>query len=159
MKGFFLMHPCKNIVPTALMLVLFGLTLAQAKNASDEQVIRDIDTSWSKAAGAKDLDKVLAVYADDASLLPPNAPIATGTAAIRSVWSQLMASPGYSLSFAPNKVVISKSGDVAYEIGTFQLTLDDALGKPETSVGKFVVVWEKRGGQWRAVADIFNDDK
>jgi len=25
--------------------------------------------------------------------------------------------------------------------------------------GKYVVVWKKRNGQWKAVADIFNTDK
>jgi len=47
--------------------------------------------------------------------------------------------------------------DVAYEIGTFHSTLNDAQGKPAASVGKYVMNWEKRGGQWKVVADIFND--
>jgi ketosteroid isomerase-like protein len=70
-----------------------------------------------------------------------------------------MAMPGFSITFAPSKVVIAKSGDMAYEIGTFQTTVNDAQGKPTSSVGKFVVNWQKRGGQWKVVADIFNDDK
>jgi uncharacterized protein (TIGR02246 family) len=149
-----------NMLLVALLLALFGSTLAAAKNVTaDEQAIRDIDTAWSKAAGAKDLDKTVSVYADDASMLPPNAPIANGKDAIRAAWSQLMALPGFSLSFVPSKVTVSKSRDIAYEIGTFQLTVNDAQGKPAASIGKFVVVWERRGGQWKAVADIFNDDK
>ena len=48
---------------------------------------------------------------------------------------------------------------MAYEIGTFHSTLNDAQGKPAASVGKYVVNWGKRGGQWKVVADIFNDDK
>jgi ketosteroid isomerase-like protein len=67
--------------------------------------------------------------------------------------------PGFSITFAPSKAVIAKSGDMAYEIGTFQTTVNDAQGKPTSSVGKFVVNWQKRDGQWKVVADIFNDDK
>jgi ketosteroid isomerase-like protein len=52
-----------------------------------------------------------------------------------------------------------KSGDMAYEIGVFQSTANDAQGKSAASVGKFVVNWQKRAGQWKVVADIFNDDK
>ena len=48
---------------------------------------------------------------------------------------------------------------MAYEIGTYHLTLNDAQGKPAASVGKYVVNWQKRGGQWKVVADIFNADK
>jgi uncharacterized protein (TIGR02246 family) len=149
----------KHMFTVGLLLVLFGSTLVQAKGTGDEQAIRDIDSMWSNAAGAKDLDRTVSVYADDASMLPPNAPIATGKGAIRAAWSQLMALPGFSLSFAPSNVVVSKSRDLAYEIGTFQLTVNDAQGKPATSIGKFVVAWQKRDGQWKVVADIFNDDK
>jgi uncharacterized protein (TIGR02246 family) len=149
----------RKIVPVALLVVLFGLTLVRAKDAGDEKAIRAIDTMWSNAAGAKDLDKAVSVYADDASMLPPNAPIATGKDAIRAAWSGMMALPGFSLSFAPVKITVAKSGDLAYEIGTYQFTVNDAQGKPANSLGKFVVVWEKRTGQWKVVADIFNDDK
>src|SRR5579862_9280943 len=149
----------KQLVPLVLLLFIFGSSLVPAKAAGDEQAIRDLDTMWSNAAGAKDLDKTVSVYADDASMLPPNAPIATGKDAIRAAWSGMMALPGFSLSFSPTKVTVSKSGDLAYEIGTFQFTVNDAQGKPANSVGKFVVVWAKRAGHWKVVADIFNDDK
>ena len=150
----------KNFAVVLLLFTVLGSTFALGKNASgDEQAIRALDVAWSQAAGAKDLDKTVSFYADDASMLPANAPIANGRDAIRAAWSQFMAMPGFSISFAPNKIVIAKSGDMAYEIGTFHSTLNDAQGKPTASVGKYVVNWEKRGGQWKVVADIFNDDK
>ena len=150
------MLPSRTFVLTILLLAS-GVAFADA--AADEQAIRALDASWSQAAGTKDLDKTVSFYADDASILPPNMPIATGKAAIRTVWSQFMAMPGFFITFAPSKVVIAKSGDLAYEIGTFQFTANDAQGKPATSVGKFVVNWQKRDGKWMVVADIFNDDK
>ena len=154
------MQPHKNFVRVLLVLAVLSSTLAFGKDASrDEQAIRALDAAWSQAAGAKDLDKTVSFYADDASMLPANAPIANGKDAIRAAWSQLMALPGFSLSFAPSKIVIAKAGDMAYEIGTYHLTLNDAQGKPAASVGKYVVNWQKRGGQWKVVADIFNDDK
>jgi len=58
-----------------------------------------------------------------------------------------------------DEIIIAKAGDMAYEIGTYHLTLNDAQGKPAASVGKYVVNWQKRGGQWKVVADIFNADK
>jgi uncharacterized protein (TIGR02246 family) len=154
------MVPVRQPRNSSLLLILFlGSTLAFGQNASsDEQAIRALDAAWSNAASSKDLDKTVSFYADDASMLPPNAPIATGKDAIRSAWSHFMSLPGFNLQFAPTKVVVAKSRDLAYEIGTFQMTLNDSQGKPGTSVGKFVVV-QKRAGHWKAVADIFNDDK
>jgi uncharacterized protein (TIGR02246 family) len=149
-----------KFVRVLLLLAVLGSTLAVAKDGSgDEQAIRALDAAWSQAAGAKALDKTVSFYADDASLLPSNAPIANGKEAIHAAWGQFMAMPGFSISFAPNKIVVAKSGDIAYEIGTFQSTLNDAQGKPASSVGKYVVNWQKRAGQWKVVADIFNDDK
>ena len=150
----------RNVALASMFFALLGASLAFAKDASrDEQAIRDLDAAWSHAAGTKDLDKTVSFYADDASMLPANMAIANGRDAIRGVWSQLTSLPGFSISFGPTKIVVSKSADLAYEIGTFQLTLNDAQGKPATSVGKYVVNWQKRAGQWKAVVDIFNNDK
>jgi uncharacterized protein (TIGR02246 family) len=150
----------KKLAFAVLLVAILGSNAGFAKDASsDEQAIRALDTAWSHAAQTKDLDKTVSYYADDASMLPPNMPIATGKDAIRAVWTQLLSAPGGSLTFGPAKVVVSGSRDLAYEIGTFQLTANDAQGKPATSTGKFVVVWQKRAGQWKVVADIFNDDK
>ena len=150
----------KKLALVLMLVAVLGSMPALAKDASsDERAIRALDASWSQAATAKNLDKTVSFYADDASMLPANAPIATGKDAIHAAWSHLMALPGFSLSFAPSKIVIAKAGDMAYEIGTYHLTLNDAQGKPATSVGKYVVNWQKRGGQWKVVADIFNADK
>jgi len=48
--------------------------------------IRKADAEWSKAAEARDLDRTISYYSSDAQLLPPNAPIAVGSAAIRAAW-------------------------------------------------------------------------
>jgi ketosteroid isomerase-like protein len=55
------------------LLVSFALSFAAAASclASDEQVLRDLDAQWAAAAAAKDLDKVVSFYSDDATVLPP----------------------------------------------------------------------------------------
>jgi uncharacterized protein (TIGR02246 family) len=131
-----------------------------AARSSDEQAIRETVAAWSEAAGAKDLNKCVSFYTDDASVLPFNAPIATGKDQIRKVWSQLMSNPGYSLRFGSTKVEVARSADLAYEIGTFDLTLADQAGKTAAMRGKYVVAWKKQAnGEWKAAADIFNTDQ
>jgi ketosteroid isomerase-like protein len=92
-------------------------------------------------------------------LLPFNSPIASGTEQIRQFWSQLMSKPGFVLRFEPTKIVLSKSHDMAYEVGTFALKLDDAQGIPTGTLGKYVVVWRKQRNTAGKQADIFNTDK
>jgi len=127
---------------------------------SDEEAIREAVAAWSKSAREKELDRCLSFYTDDASLLPFNAPIAEGKDQIRHVWSMLMSNPGYSLHFEPTKIEVAKSGDLAYEIGEFDLTLANDEGKPNPMRGKYIVVWKKQiNGMWKAAADIFNTDQ
>jgi ketosteroid isomerase-like protein len=157
-----------KLVHVAVLIALFagGVGAAVARpslyssnRTNDEALIRKIDALWSKAAEDKDLEGAVYPYAEDASMLPFGAPIATGTDAIRKTWAALMAKPGYSLTFVPTRINVASSGDMAWEIGTFALTVNDAQGKPMEIPGKYVVTWRKIGPTWKVTADIFNTDK
>ena len=83
-----------------------------------------------------------------------------GRAKIQETWAKFMALPGYALHFEPTSIVVAKSGDVAYDVGTFELTVNDAQGKPVTEVGKYLVAWTRqKNGEWKVAADCFNGDK
>jgi ketosteroid isomerase-like protein len=126
--------------------------------AADESAVRAADAQWSKTAAAKDVDGAVSYYSDDASLLSPNAPIARDKQSIRAAWASLLG-PDTSLTWQANKVEASRSGDLAYVQGVYQLTSKDARGKPVSDTGKFVEVWKKQAdGKWKTVADIFNSD-
>jgi uncharacterized protein (TIGR02246 family) len=126
--------------------------------AADEAAIRDLDVQWSKTAQARDLDGTVSYYSDDASVMAPNAPIATTKDAIRAIWATLVA-PGVSTSWTATKVDVARSGDLAYVLGVYDVTTTDPQGKPATEHGKLVEVWKKQAdGKWKTVADIFNSD-
>lgn len=141
--------------------VLLVASLAMAgKTTTDEEAIRKQDTAWSAAAQSKDVEKTISFYADDASVLPAGSPKATGKEQIRAVWTHLLTELKADLSFGPAKIEVAKAGDMAYDIGTYELKVKDAQGNPMTEIGKFVVVWKKQPDkQWKVVADIFNADK
>jgi uncharacterized protein (TIGR02246 family) len=124
-----------------------------------EQALRDADAAWAKAAAAKDLDKTVSFYSDDATVLPANAPAVTTKDGIRKTWQDLLASPGMAISWQTTKVEVAKSGDLACLSGTYELTMNDASGKPTTDHGKYVEVWEKqKDGKWKCGTDIWNSD-
>jgi len=128
--------------------------------AADEAAVRAASEEWAKVAAAKDLEKTLSYYAEDASMFPPNLPIVTGADARRKMWTQLFSPAEMAFSNAATKVEVAKSGDLAYEIGTFQESHKDDKGNPVKLTGKYVVVWKKQaGGDWKAVVDIFNTDQ
>jgi len=150
-------------VSAVAVLVFAGTAISAAQKSNpnpDEQAIRKLDKDWSAAAGSKDVDKTVSFYSDDASALPFNAPIANGKDQIRQVWAHLTSLPGFALSFGPTKIEVAKSGDLAYDVGTFELKSNDAQGNVTTEVGKYVVVWKKQPDKtWKAVIDMFSTDK
>jgi uncharacterized protein (TIGR02246 family) len=139
---------------------LVGWAAEAPSTAAREEVrIRQLDADWVQAVQAKDLEKILGFYASGGSMMADQAPIATGTDAIRAAWQQVLAIPGFKLSFTPTHIDVAKARDMAAEIGTFTESAADSSGKVNTTVGKYVVVLRKQpDGQWRVTADIFNSD-
>ena len=87
-----------------LLLLTSGCNRPTAPDtrAADESAVKDQDAQWSKTAGANDLEGTVSYYADDASVLPPNAPIATGKQAIHTVWASLL-NPDVTVSWQVTK--------------------------------------------------------
>ena len=141
---------------SVFVLFAFGSSLAESKDAA---ALHAADQQWEKAVAAKDLDRSVAVCASNGSMLPPNAPIATGPAAIRKVFESFFALPGFKLTWSPDVAEAAKSGDLGYTRGTYRLSYNDASGQPVTDKGKYVTVWKKQAdGSWKVAADIFNSD-
>jgi ketosteroid isomerase-like protein len=143
----------------ALMMLTAGCNQTPADTrAADAQTIKDLDTQWSKTAGAHDLDGTLSYYSDDATVLPANAPMVADKQAIRARWAAELV-PGVDQSWQSNKVEVAASGDLAYDTGSYTMTMKDAQGKPVTDRGKYIEVWKKQAdGKWKVVADIWNSD-
>ncbi len=78
----------------------------------------------------------------------------TGKDAIQKAWTDMLATPGFALTFSPTKIEVSRSGDLAYEIGEYSQTTNDKKGKPQTVKAKYITVWGKQpDGSWKALVD------
>jgi uncharacterized protein (TIGR02246 family) len=149
-----------------VVTLLCGSALGQQKaaatagtRAADEKALRDTDTAYSNAATAKDLEKCVSNYADNAVVMVAGEPARTGKAAIHEFLDKTLKTPGLSLSWQVTKVQVARSGELGYTRGVTISTTTDASGKKETTKGKYVTVWNKMpDGSWKAVADISNDD-
>jgi len=128
--------------------------------AADEAALRKADEEWSKAAGAKDVDKTVSYYAADALVLPPNGTAITARDAIRKTWQEMITAPEFSGGWTATKVEVARSGEIGYVTGTWEFKWNDAAGKPTGDHGKFVEVWKKQtDGSWKCAVDIWNSDK
>jgi len=123
--------------------------------AEDEAKIRALDAEWVKAVAAKDAQRCASFYADNGSLMLAGAPIATGKDAILKAWTAMLATPDTTLTFSPTKVEVSRSGDLAYDLGDYEETTKDKKGKSQAVKAKYVVVWGKQAdGSWKALLDL-----
>ena len=130
---------------------------AAVDSGADEQAIRGHVDQWLQLVKAKDAAGIAELYAEDGAVMPPNAPISKGRAAIQQTWASLMRKPGFGLTFVPEQIIVSSSGDMALDRGTYRLAVAPH-GTAQTDTGKYVVVWRKIGGEWKAAADIFNSN-
>ena len=122
---------------------------------SVERILRDLDAKWAKAAATKDVEQTIAFYSDVAVVFPPNATSAATKEAIRNGWKEMFASSGFVISWQPTRVQVGKSGGMAWVSGTYELTMNDANGKPSNDRGKYLEVWEKQtDGNWKCRADM-----
>ena len=128
-----------------------------ATSTADEEAIRKQVARWLELVKSKDAAAIAQMYTEDGAVMPPNAAIGKGRTAIQETWATMMNTPGFELTFAPEQIVLSGSADMALDRGTYRLTVAPS-GKPQSDTGKYVVVWRKVGGEWKAAADIFNSD-
>ena len=135
-----------------------GNAAATAVNVgADEQAIRGQVDRWLQLVKAKDAAAIASLYAEDGAVMPPNAPSGKGRTAIQKTWASMMQTPGFDLTFVPEQIIVSSSGDMALDRGTYRLAIAPN-GTATTDSGKYVVVWRKIGSEWKAAADIFNSD-
>jgi uncharacterized protein (TIGR02246 family) len=140
----FVLGVCVALVPMA----------AAFAGSADEKAVRDADEQWSKVAAAKDLDKTVAFYADDAIVLPPNQAAVTTKDGIRNLWKGFLDSLT-DISWKTTRVEVAKSGDMAVLIGTYEMTMKDG----NKDKGKYCEVWKKKAdGKWKAETDMFSSD-
>jgi uncharacterized protein (TIGR02246 family) len=122
--------------------------------AADEAALRALIRDWSAAAQAKDATTFVSVYADDAVVMMAGAPDIRGLAAIREGIPAMMQDPAFALSFEADRVEVARSGDLAYEAGSYSMTMTGPDKKPATEKGHYVVVWRKGAdGAWKVVVD------
>jgi uncharacterized protein (TIGR02246 family) len=134
-----------------------GNAVAAVDAGADEQAIRGQVDRWLQLVKAKDAAGIAGLYAEDGAVMPPNAPIGKGRPAIQQTWASMMQTPGFDLTFVPEQIIVSSSGDMALDRGTYRLAISPN-GNSMTDTGKYVVVWRKIGNEWKAAADIFNSD-
>lgn len=110
-------------------------------------------------AGEAGADGYVSVVTDDVLWLPPNGQRATGRKAVRDLLLPLTSARRWSATWKADNVEIAVSGDIAYAVGTYELSHENASGTLIRDTGKFLDTFRKQAdGRWRETTIMFSSD-
>ncbi len=148
----------KRIAPLAICAVLLCSCVAPKHDVT--QVRKVIEEMTQKSAHdllAGIVDTSLVNYDEDAVSLPNNGPMLRGKEAIRAYTRQMLT---LGIKFTNVKFVttdVQTSGDLAYEIGTYAMTLQIPPVGEVSEEGKYLTVYEKAAdGTWKIKVETYN---
>lgn len=151
----------KTLVFWAVLLAIPTALFAaghKAKIESEKKALIQAEADFETARTQKGMEGWLSFFAEDTANIIPGKPITFSKADMREQLNKTW-NPDITLKWQPVKVDVADSGDLAYTIGTWQLTGKNRKGEPISMTGKYVTVWKKQAdGTWKVAADIGNED-
>ena len=136
-----------------IALVIAFVTGLTAPVLAQQAEIEAVNAKWMDFFNKGDFAGVASLYTDDATAFPPGSAMVKGRAAIAAMWKSM--AEKVSNPKVTTLEVKPLGPSAAREIGTFSLRTKGE--KPQEVVGKYVVVWEKVGNDWKLAADIWNE--
>jgi uncharacterized protein (TIGR02246 family) len=127
-------------------------------HTDDLDALRQVATEWRSAWLAGDTDAIMALYADEAVLMPQDQPPVVGREAIRSLYDAVL--PRFDFRSHTTVMEVDAAGDLGYIWSSYALTATPkAGGRPVKSAGKSVfIVRRQAGGAWKITRLIDNSD-
>lgn len=151
----------KRIVPLALCaFVLCSCAPPKHDVAQVRKIIEEMTKKSEKEMIAGVMDTTFANYTQDAMSMPNNGPMLKGKTAIREYYMQMMATgmKFSNVSFTTTDVQVS--GDFAYEVGTYAMTMQMPQMGEMSEEGKYLTVYEKaQDGTWKIKVETWNSSK
>ena len=144
-----------------IVFIFSGLNLlAQNNDLSQLRMnFEKMNEKFGKALLDGDYNTIASFYTDDAVSLPSYAPMWRGKDAILEGNKKDLESIKYH-SFKGKTTDVFGSGDIIYEIGTYEISFTlPTMANEMNDHGKYLNVWQKQSdGSWKLKADTWNSD-
>jgi ketosteroid isomerase-like protein len=125
---------------------------------AEADAIRNLENQWLDANIKKDVDKALTFFSSDAILIEPETPVCEGLQSIKELWGSMATDTTFmwdTYSGTIDKIEVAASGDLAYVRGITRMKIKTTDGLSDFT-GRWVEVWKKYDGQWKAMLVIAN---
>jgi ketosteroid isomerase-like protein len=149
----------KRLVLTLGMTLCLGFSVGCQRqlglSKADQTAIHQAQQNDVKLTNAQDWKGDLALYSAEAILMPPNHPAVQGKAPIQA-WMQ--AYPPIS-NLQEQSLELEGQGNLAYERGTYSMTVAHVGAASTEDQGKYLTIWRKEAdGSWKISRAMFNSD-
>ena len=160
----------KNLFIYATLLLALAACQNETKNQSNNSTQNNMEQTTEKSAiekllfsyrdalNASDVNKVLALYANDGVFMPSNAPSAVGQEQVKASYEFVFSQIQLNIEFYIDEIVVN--GDYAFartiSKGT---TLIHANGQKVAEENRELFVLQKTNGQWKISRYMFNKMK
>lgn len=148
-----------GIAVAALLVVLASASLVNAaEDKGAEAAIKAGTEAWFKAYNAGNVDAIVALYAEDAIVMPPGVAALKGHTALRQfLTADIGATKAAGVTLENGKTrEAGAAGDLGWDSGTW--VVRDKAGAVVDS-GSYLAVWRKIGGKWLYIRDTWNSDR
>jgi uncharacterized protein (TIGR02246 family) len=137
---------------TALAIGFLALLTMPA--AAQRAEIEAANGKWMEFFSKGDFDGTASLYTVDATAFPPGSGMVKGRVAIAAMWKSMAE---HVRDPKVTTLDVKRLGpSAAREIGAFSPETKGVI--PRKITGKYVVVWQKIGRDWKLATDIWNDD-
>jgi len=149
----------RRLVLTMGMVSCLGFSVGCQKPAglyeTDRTAIRQVLEKDLKLSAANDWKGDVALFTEDAISMPPNQAAVQGKAAILA-WEESF--PPIS-NFQEQSVELEGQGDLAYDRGTYSMTVTPPGAAPIEDRGKYLFILRKQAdGSWKFLRVMYNSD-
>ena len=128
---------------------------AVTDRSADERAIIALDSGWVRQVMAKNVDSLMTYYAPDVvSYGFAGGGALSGVEQLRPAYAEMMKATITNPAMTPGPVKFSDDGTMAFDHGTYSMTVTPPGGKPTTESAAYLNVWRKIDGQWKLVAEM-----
>ena len=147
----------KRALAAASLLLAGGCAPPTTDSSAELSALREAATAYHAAAVAKKVDDVVALYDEEAIMVPPNADLVEGLEGIRNYRFGFIETPGVELRFEIVRAEVSSAGDLGWTLSIAEITIERPDGPPDGDRVRDFHVWKKQpDGSWRVVVDMWN---
>lgn len=143
------------LVPLLAMLIFNACADNDALNMDKwKKEIIKTENDFAELAQKEGIYKAFLTYAADDAVIMRNNELISGKVAIDAYFKEHIPAKDEKLSWKPDHVSVSKSGDLGYTFGSYTFSYTDEAGETIERKGIFHTVWKKQAdGTWKFVWD------